>query len=168
MDKSNVVSIQTQASAVTEGKLNLEQLLRQGAQRMLMEAIENEVEEFVQAHASLRTGDDRQAVVRNGSLPARQIVTGLGLLDVQQPRVRDRRSGEKVRFTSNILPKYLRRVPSVDALIPALYLGGSPRGTSPRLWSRSWAPTPVGCRPPTSSGSKKAGKESMKNGTAGT
>jgi transposase-like protein len=128
MNKSNVVSIQTQASAVAEGRLNLEQLLRQGAQRMLQKAIENEVQEFVEAHACLRTNDDRQAVVRNGSMPARQILTGLGALEVQQPRVRDRRSGEKARFSSNILPKYLRRVPSVDALIPALYLRGISTG----------------------------------------
>lgn len=95
---------------------------------MLQKAIENEVQEFVQVHAGLRTQDDHQAVVRNGSMPTRQIITGLGPLDVQQPRVRDRRSGEKVRFSSNILPKYLRRVPSVDALIPALYLRGISTG----------------------------------------
>src|ERR1041385_8980883 len=95
---------------------------------MLQKAIENEVQEFVEAHADLRTTDDRQAVVRNGSIPARQIVTGLGALEVQQPRVRDQRSGEKVPFSSNILPKYLRRVPSVDALIPALYLRGISTG----------------------------------------
>jgi len=128
MNKSNVVSIQTQASVVAEGRTHLEQLLREGAQRMLQKAIENEVQEFVQAHAGLRTDDDRQAVVRNGSLPSRQIVTGLGSLEVQQPRVRDRRSTEKVQFSSNILPKYLRRVPSVDALIPALYLRGISTG----------------------------------------
>jgi putative transposase len=128
MNQSTVVQIQTQASAVAEGQLDLEQLLRQGAQRMLQKAIENEVHEFVEAHASVRTNDDHQAVVRNGSLPARQVLTGLGPLDVQQPRVRDRRRGEKVCFRSCILPKYLRRVPSIDALIPALYLRGISTG----------------------------------------
>ena len=96
---------------------------------MLQQAIENEVQEFVGAHAGLRTSDDRQAVVRNGSMPTRQIATGLGALEVKQPRVRDRRgNGERVRFSSNILPKYLRRVPSVDALITALYLRGISTG----------------------------------------
>jgi transposase-like protein len=128
MNKSNVVLIQTQASGKTGDQFNLEQLLRQGAQRMLQQAIENEIQEFVEAHADVRTTDDRQAVVRNGSMPARQIVTGLGALEVKQPRVRDRRSGDKVQFSSNILPKYLRRVPSVDALIPALYLRGISTG----------------------------------------
>jgi putative transposase len=143
MNKSNVVSIQTQASVVAEGRLNLEQLLRQGAQRMLQQAIENEVQEFVEAHASLRTTDDHQAVVRNGSLPARQIVTGLGALEVQQPRVRDR-SKEKVRFSSQILPKYLRRVPSVDALIPALYLRGISTGDFTEALESILGPNAVG------------------------
>jgi putative transposase len=128
MNKSNAVFIKTQVSGASDNRLDLEQLLREGAQRMLQKAIENEIQEFVEAHACLRTSDERQAVVRNGSMPARQIVTGLGGLEVQQPRVRDRRSGEKVRFSSNILPKYLRRVPSVDALIPALYLRGISSG----------------------------------------
>lgn len=144
MDKSNVVPIETQASAVAEEKLNLEQLLRQGAQRMLQKAIENEVHEFVEAHTTLRTGDERQAVVRNGSLPARQILTGLGPLEVQQPRVRDRRSGEKIAFNSKILPKYLRRVPSLDALIPALYLRGISTGDFTEALESILGPNAIG------------------------
>jgi len=95
---------------------------------MLQQAIENEVQEFLEAHASVRTSQERQAVVGNGSLPARKILTGLGALKVQQPRVRDLRETGKVVFTSNILPRYLRRVPSIDALIPALYLHGISTG----------------------------------------
>ena len=95
---------------------------------MLQQAIENEVQEFLEAHVSVRTNEDRQAVVGNGSLPARKILTGLGALKVQQPRVRDLRETGKVVFTSKILPRYLRRVPSVDALIPALYLHGISTG----------------------------------------
>ena len=87
---------------------------------MLQQAIENEVQEFIEAHASVRTSHDRQALVGNGSLPARKILTGLGALKVQQPRVRDLREAGKVVFTSHILPRYLRRVPSIDALIAAL------------------------------------------------
>jgi transposase-like protein len=106
----------------------MENILFQGAQRMLQQAIENEVQEFLEAHASVRTSQDRQAVVGNGSLPGRKILTGLGALKVQQPRVRDLRETGKVVFTSNILPRYLRRVPSIDALIPALYLHGISTG----------------------------------------
>jgi transposase-like protein len=95
---------------------------------MLQTAVENEVQEFIAAHASSRTESGHQAVVRNGSLPARKILTGLGALEVQQPRVRDRRRKDKVTFNSALLPRYLRRVPSVDALIPALYLRGISTG----------------------------------------
>jgi len=129
MDKDNVVRIETQALAVAHGSRSaLEELLCQGAQRMLQQAIENEVQEFIEAHASVRTKHDRQAVVGNGSLPARKILTGLGTLKVQQLRVRDLREAGKVVFTSNILPRYMRRVPSIDALIPALYLHGISTG----------------------------------------
>jgi transposase-like protein len=129
MNKDNVVELETQASAVADGSRSaMENILFQGAQRMLQQAIENEVQEFLEAHASVRTSQDRQAVVGNGSLPARKILTGLGALKVQQPRVRDLRETGKVVFTSNILPRYLRRVPSIDALIPALYLHGISTG----------------------------------------
>ena len=128
MDKDNVVRFEKQASVVTEGRLNMEAILRQGAQRMLQQAIENEVEEFLASQATALLEGDRRAVVRNGSLPARKILTGMGSLEVQQPRVRDRREGEKVSFTSGILPRYMRRAPSIDALIPALYLRGISTG----------------------------------------
>jgi len=144
MNQHNVIGLQTQASALAEGQLNLEQLLRQGAQRMLQKAIENEVQEFVAAHGGLRTEEDRQAVVRNGSLPARQILTGLGPVDLQQPRVRDRRSADKVRFSSQILPKYLRRAPSLDALIPALYLHGISTGDFTEALESILGPNAVG------------------------
>ena len=111
---------------------------------MLQKAIENEVQEFVQTHGELRTDDDLQAIVRNGALPSRKIVTGLGPLEVRQPRVRDRRSAEKVRFSSNLLPRYLRRVPSVDALIPALYLRGISTGDFSEALESILGPNAVG------------------------
>lgn len=95
---------------------------------MLQKAIENEVAEFVASHADSRTRDGHQAVVRNGWLPARNLGSGIGQLEVEQPRVRDRRSSQQETFSSKILPRYLRRLPSVDALIPALYLHGISTG----------------------------------------
>jgi hypothetical protein len=93
-------------------------------------------------------------VVRNGRLPARQIQTGLGLVEVQQPRVNDRRineKGERMRFSSAILPPYLRRTQSVEELIPWLYLRGiSTGGGSPRPSRPCWDRRPRACRPPTS------------------
>jgi transposase-like protein len=109
----------------------LSDILRQGAQEMLATAIENEVAEYIERHAPLRDDEGRRLVVRNGRLPARQIQTGLGLVAVQQPRVHDRRineQGERMRFSSQILPPYLRRTRSLDELIPWLYLRGISTG----------------------------------------
>jgi transposase-like protein len=103
----------------------LEQLIAQGARKMLQAAIEQEIEEYLQAHRGQQTAEGRAAVVRNGHLPERQLLTGVGPIPIHQPRVRHR-DGQP--FSSAILPKYLRRVPSVDALIPALYLKGVSTG----------------------------------------
>ena len=104
----------------------LEDLLQEGARRLLQEAIGHEVDEYIAAHETEKDEDGRRMVVRNGSLPERELVTGIGAVGIKQPRVRDRREGEE--FSSRILPKYMRRVPSVDALIPALYLRGISTG----------------------------------------
>jgi putative transposase len=89
----------------------LDELVRQGAQRMLHTAIEAEVDDFVVQHAERRDAAGHRLVVRNGSLPSRQILTGAGRLEVQQPRVRDNSSEKekRVTFSSSILPPYLRR-----------------------------------------------------------
>jgi putative transposase len=109
----------------------LSDILRQGAQQMLAAAIENEVAEYIGCHAQARDREGHRLVVRNGYLPARKIQTGLGLVEVQQPRVSDRRvdeRGERRRFSSQILPPYLRRTKSLDELLPWLYLRGISTG----------------------------------------
>jgi putative transposase len=109
----------------------LSDILRQGAQQMLAAAIENEVAEYIGCHAQERDNEGHRLVVRNGCLPARKIQTGLGLVEVQQPRVSDRRvdeKGERRRFSSQILPPYLRRTKSLDELLPWLYLRGISTG----------------------------------------
>jgi transposase-like protein len=93
---------------------------------MLQSAIEVEVAEHIDRHKEIRDDAGHRLVVRNGSLPGRDILSGVGPLRVKQPRVHDRREGH--RFTSNILPPFMRRVPSIDALIPALYLKGISTG----------------------------------------
>ena len=106
-------------------------ILRRGAQDMLAAAVENEVAEYIGRHSHLRDAQGHRLVVRNGRLPARNIQTGIGLVEVQQPRVHDRRvdeSGQRVRFSSKILPPYLRRTKSLDELIPWLYLRGISTG----------------------------------------
>ena len=107
---------------VFESESALDGILREGARRMLQSAVKAEVAAYIEAHAHLLGEDGRRQVVRNGHLPARELQSGAGPIPVTQPRVRDKRPGE--RFTSKILPPYLRRVPSIEALIPLLYLKG--------------------------------------------
>lgn len=100
----------------------LEEVLREGAKKMLQEAIETEVVEYVRACQELRDEMNRRLVTKNGYLPSRDILTGIGSLNIRQPRVRDNRKNEF--FSSAILRKYKRRAPSIDAAIPELYLRG--------------------------------------------
>lgn len=100
----------------------LEQVLREGARKLLQQAIESEVTEYIEMFKSCRDENNKRAVIRNGYLPGREIQTGIGPIQVKQPRVRDKREG--IRFTSSILPRYARRTPSVDSVIPTLYLKG--------------------------------------------
>jgi putative transposase len=104
-------------------------LLRDGARRLLAEAVEAEVAAWIDTHADLKDQAGRRQVVRNGYLPERSIQTGLGDVPLKQPRVHDRRDvGERVKFTSAILPPYLKRTKSLDELIPWLYLKGVSTG----------------------------------------
>jgi putative transposase len=109
----------------------LTQVLRHGAGRLLAQAIEAEVESYLAAQGESHDAQGHRLVVRNGHLPARQIQTGIGPVPVRQPRVRDRRvdeQGRPLRFTSAILPPYLRRTASLEQLIPWLYLKGISSG----------------------------------------
>ncbi len=109
----------------------LTEILRDGAKRLLATAIEAEVDTYIEQHTSQRDADGRRLVVRNGRKNARQIQTGIGPVTVCQPRVDDRRrdeNGERIRFTSKILPPYLRKTRSLEELIPWLYLRGISTG----------------------------------------
>ena len=108
----------------------LEELAREGAQRMLAQAMQEEVAEFLKKHDGQIDERGKRIVVRNGYKPERGLVTGIGPIGIRQPRVDDRELEERgeERFSSKILPRYLRRVPSVDALIPVLYLKGVSTG----------------------------------------
>lgn len=108
----------------------LTEILRAGARRLIAQAVEAEFEEFLASTANLVLPDGRQRVVRHGHDPIRSIQTGIGPVDVQKPKARDRDTlaGERVRFTSNILPKWARRTKSLDALLPVLYLRGISAG----------------------------------------
>ena len=107
----------------------LTDLLRQGAQQLLAQAIEAEVADWIDRHQDCRDDAGRRQVVRNGHLPERTITTGVGPITVKQPRVQDRRPAElREKFSSAILPPYLRKTRSVEELIPWLYLKGVSTG----------------------------------------
>ena len=109
----------------------LTQVLREGAQKMLAQAIEQEVQAYLDSHADQRDEHGHRLVVRNGYKPARSIQTPLGPLEVHQPRIDDRRldeQGQRIRFTSQVLPPYLRRTKSLEELLPWLYLKGISTG----------------------------------------
>jgi putative transposase len=105
----------------------LEQIAREGARTMLQVALESEINEFVEKHNDDTDEHGRRRVVKNGYMPEREIITGIGPINIKQPRIDDRKLNEKQngeRFTSEILPRYLRRIPSIDNLVPVLYLKG--------------------------------------------
>lgn len=102
-------------------------LLRQGARQLLNTAIEAEVAELLAAHDHRTDARGRKAVVRNGHLPERQVLTGIGSIGVKLPKVRDR-SDEGVVFHSSLAPPYVRKSRSLEAALPWLYLRGISTG----------------------------------------
>ncbi len=119
----------TSVAFPSTGRDALTSILRQGAQQMLTMAIEAEVAEWIDSHRHLADERGHRQVVRNGYLPEREIITGLGSLQVRQPRVHDRRTGEEREvFSSKILPPYLRKTKSLQELLPWLYLKGISTG----------------------------------------
>lgn len=100
----------------------LEAVLRDGARKLLQEAIENEVSEHIEKFKEFKDEVNNRIVTRNGHLPARDIQTGIGPINIRQPRVRDK--WRQMTFSSAILPKYKRRTASLEQLVPELYLRG--------------------------------------------
>jgi putative transposase len=125
----------------------LTEILRDGAQRMLAEAIEAEVDEYIGEHETQRDENGHRLVVRNGHMPNREIQTPVGKVAVRKPRVDDRRvdeEGDRIRFTSKILPPYLRRTKSIEELIPWLYLKGISSGEFPEALAALLGPGAAG------------------------
>lgn len=130
LDAQNLDSEVLAFRANFESRSPLDEIVREGARRMLQAAIDAEVEDFLVVHESRRDDQGRRLVVRNGHLPSREILTGAGPLEVQQPRVRDN-SPEKenrVVFSPSVLPPYLKKSKAIEELIPWLYLKGISTG----------------------------------------
>jgi transposase-like protein len=107
------------------------EICREGAKKMLAAALNDEVEMYLAQHAAQRNEKDHRVVVRNGFMPKRKIQTGLGEIEIRQPRIEDQRrgaNGERIRFSSQILPPYLRKTKQIEELIPWLYLKGISSG----------------------------------------
>jgi len=106
---------------------SIEEIARDGARRALQKAIEDEVNDYINAHRDQLDEQGHRLIVRNGSKETRTVLTGVGPLEVRQPRVDDRRvdeHGQRFRFTSKILPPYLRKTGTIEELVPWLYLKG--------------------------------------------
>jgi putative transposase len=123
MGKSNVIEFQGR-----EGPSDpLTELLRAGAQQLIYQAVEVELQELLAEHAERRTEDGKAGVVRNGHLPARELQTGLGPVTVKIPKVRSK-TGEPVTFRSALVPPYVRKTKALEAALPWLYLKGISSG----------------------------------------
>jgi putative transposase len=102
-------------------------VLQQGARKLIAQAVEEELQGFLKQHKGLKDEQGRQAVVRNGYLPERTVMTGIGAVEVKVPKVRDR-SRQGIKFNSALLPPYLKRSRSVEEVLPWLYLKGVSTG----------------------------------------
>ena len=113
-----------------EGRSPLDELVQEGARRMLQAAIDAEVATFIEQYQHRRDEQGRRLVVKNGSLPPRKILTGAGQIELQQGRVRDNTADpeERVHFSPSVLPAYLRKTQAIEELIPWLYLKGISTG----------------------------------------
>jgi len=123
MKKDTVVDI---AGRATAGDV-LTELLRRGAQDLIRQAVEAELQELLNQHTTRRTEDGLAGVVRNGYLPARELQTGVGPIKVKIPKVRAK-TGEPVTFRSALVPPYVRKTRSLEAALPWLYLKGVSSG----------------------------------------
>jgi putative transposase len=123
-----MLSVIADDAAQAELRLDLDELFREGARRMLAAALEAEVDAYIAAYAAVVDERGHRLVRRNGHAPARQVAAGVGQVEVVRPRVDDRRvdpaTGQRQQFQSMILPRWVRRSPKVAAVLPLLYLHG--------------------------------------------
>jgi putative transposase len=126
MNNDNLIAFQPPESSSAFSDA-LTQLVRQGARQIIAQAVEAELKEFLSQYQSLKDEQGRQAIVRNGYLPERTIMTGIGEVEIQVPKVRDR-SGSGIKFNSSLLPPYLKRSQSMEEVLPWLYLKGISTG----------------------------------------
>ncbi|MEX3547633.1 MAG: IS256 family transposase [Burkholderia sp.] len=110
-----------------ETKSVLDEMIEQGARQIIQQAVEAELAAMLEHYSNVKSADGRRAVVRNGYLPEREIVTAVGPVQVKVPKVRDR-SGSGIHFNSAVVPPYVRKSARVSAALPWLYLRGISTG----------------------------------------
>ena len=131
--------VQEGSSGAEEGRPGslIDEIVREGARRMLAEALQAEVDAYIAAFAAERDGEGRRLVVRNGYHQPREVLTSAGSVEVTAPRVNDKRTepatGERRRFSSAILPPWARKTPKVTEVLPLL---GSAAGLSAPVITR--------------------------------
>src|SRR5215469_9679127 len=110
----------------------IDEIVREGARRMLAEALAAEVDAYIAAFAAERDDNGRRLVVRNGYHQSREVLTSAGAIEVTAPRVNDKRvdpdTGQRQRFSSAILPPWARKTPKITEVLPQLYLHGLSSG----------------------------------------
>jgi len=135
----------------------------------LEQAVEAEVAAWLSTPTDKLTDDGRRRLVRHGHMPEREVMTGIGAVAVRCPRVRDRvgEGGERIRFSSAILPPYAGRSKSLEGLIPILYLKGISTGDFEEPLIAPLGPRmPAGSLPRPSGGSRRPGRTSMRVGAS--
>jgi putative transposase len=127
MSKDNVIDLKKPELFIDD---QITTIIRQGARKLIAQALETEIELFINQYSHLKDEIGRQRLVRNGYRPQREVQSGIGPIPVKTPRVRDRHidPSKRIHFSSSILPPYLRKTKSIEALIPWLYLKGVSTG----------------------------------------
>ncbi|MFC1895627.1 transposase, partial [Thermodesulfobacteriota bacterium] len=127
MSNDSVIALKKPDSFVDDP---ITEIIRQGARKLLAQALEAEIQLFVNQYTDFKDELGRQRIVRNGYRPEREIQSGIGSIPVKAPRVRDRQTepSTRIHFSSSILPPYLRKTKSIEELIPWLYLKGISTG----------------------------------------
>jgi putative transposase len=123
MENDNVISLEKPV----ENEDLLTGILRQGARELITKAVQVELTEFLSQYQDVVDDQGRRSVVRNGYLPERDIMTGIGPVKIKVPKTRDR-SGQRIQFRSELLPPYIKRTRSVETVLPWLYLKGISTG----------------------------------------
>lgn len=123
MKNDNVISLERPE----ENEDILTRMLRQGAQELISKAVQAELNHFLDQYQDVVDDQGRKSVVRNGYQPERKLMTGVGPVDIQVPKTRDK-SGQGIHFRSELLPPYIKRTKSIETLLPWLYLKGISTG----------------------------------------